>query len=367
MKRLVLLGMISGLVLASCSSGTSSLTVPPAAPSSTVPTSFVFTFPASSSSSARRKPQYVTANIKSVTIVLNTVDGGAPPAGLTTSVTTNITPASCPCTVPGPSVPPGSDNFTVTSFDGSTGSGSIVSTASATFSMVAGAANNETITLNGVVKSLSIGALPTGTADSAFGSPQGFTTTAKDADGSTIVGTYDSPVTISDSDGSGATTLATSGSDTPPAGELLSSSDTVTLNYTGLAILPATITASASGATNGTASFAPALAPIAYAGPLVAGLPEIDLYALTGTGSSATFTASEAGWTNAPYNKAITATPAAGCSTIATTSPASGTSFTTTVAAAPSAGTCTLTLSDFTGGSTKAVTLTYTTSGIGVQ
>ena len=112
-------------------------------------------------------------------------------------------------------------------------------------------------TLEGVVASLAISGVPNGDVGLAFSSPQSFTVTAKDADGDVIIGTYDNAVTLADSDTTGATTIATSGSDHPPNGELLSSSDIATLNYTGLAIAPATFTASASGATNGTAAFAP--------------------------------------------------------------------------------------------------------------
>ena len=111
--------------------------------------------------------------------------------------------------------------------------------------------------LAGVVASLAISGVPSGTVGTAFASPQSFTVTAKDADGDVIVGSYDHPVTLSDSDTTGATTIATSGSDHPPKGELLSSSDIAALTYSGLAIAPATLTASASGATNGTAAFGP--------------------------------------------------------------------------------------------------------------
>lgn len=369
------IALLCALALASCSGGggvgspASTNPITPAA--NLVSTSFVFVMSNASSSSAASSrpvsPKYVTANIKSVAIVLNTVNGATPPSGLVTSVTTNITPASCPCTVPGPSVPPGLDNFSLTTFDNTAGSGNVISTASPTYTIATGAANSNTVTLDGVPASFAITGVPTGTAGTAFGAATNFTVTVKDADGSTILGTYANPVALADSDASGATTVATAGSDRPPAGTLVSSSDTASLNYTGLAIAPATLTASATGATNGTATFTPALSAIVYSGPLVSSLPEIDLYATSGTGSSATFTASEVGWTNAPYNKAITATEAAGCSSIATTSPASGTSFTTTVATTPAAGSCALTLTDFTSGQSKNVTLTYTSTGFGVQ
>jgi len=189
-----------------------------------------------------------------------------------------------------------------------------------------------------------------------------------DIDGSTIVGTYENPVTLSITDTTGATTITTSGSDNPTSGTLLSSSDVAHLAYTGLAIAPATITASATGA-SGTFTFAPTLSPIVYSGPLNgSSQPEIDLYAATGPGSSATFAATEVGWTNSPYDKSITATEAAGCVHIATTSATSATAFTTSISAnSPAAGTCSMTLTDFTGGNSTDVTITDTTSSFGVN
>ncbi|GAC1388427.1 MAG: hypothetical protein NVSMB31_02350 [Vulcanimicrobiaceae bacterium] len=366
------------LALAACGGGGSNLVstqpVVPSAPQAYAgplgQTQFFLRLPGTSNNA--RKPQYVTANVASVTVTLTSVNGGAPPSGLTTSVTTNISAGSCSsgCTINGPASPPGSDNFTLTTFDASGGGGNAISTASPTLAIAVGVANSSTITLLGVPKSFSITSVPSATAGTAFGSAATLSLAVKDADGVTITGTYASPVTVTDSDASSLTqgsALSVNGGAAASSIQSNASSDVIKLSYGGLAIAPATLTAGATGATNGTASFAPALSAIVYSGPLVSTLPEIDLYAATGTGSSATFTASEVGWTNAPYNRSITATQAGACSTIATTSPASGTSFTTTAVASPTAGTCTLTLSDFASGQTKGVTLTYTTSGFGVQ
>jgi hypothetical protein len=194
----------------------------------------------------------------------------------------------------------------------------------------------------GVVASLAISGIPSGTAGTAFASAQSFTVTAEDADGYVIVGPYENAATLSDSDTTGATAIATSGSDNPPAGELLSSSDTATLNYTGLAIVPATITASASAATNGTGSFAPALQPIDPA-TLTGGVP-INAYQAA---SPVTFSVSEVGWTNSPYDRTLSATLSSACNTFVTVTPASGTTFTPELVASPTnGGACTLTLTD---------------------
>ncbi|HTV91324.1 MAG TPA: hypothetical protein VMG98_01260 [Verrucomicrobiae bacterium] len=311
-------------------------------------------------------PSYVTANVQSVVVVLDSVNGGAPPAGVATSATDSVVGSSCPCTIAGPTVPAGTDVFTITTYDGATGSGHAISTNSPSIVITASQTSSNVVPLEGIPASLAISDVPSGAADTGFVATP-FTVTVRDADANTITGAYARAVSLSDSDTTGATTISTTGTDNPPAAKLLSSSDSAKLTYTGLAIINATLTASATGATNGTGTFAPTLNPIVYTGPENGGLPEIDLYATSGAGSSGTFTAREAGWTDAPYLKSITQSEAAGCRSIATTSPASGTSFTTSVASAPSPGICTLTLSDFTGGQTTSVTLTYTASILGVE
>lgn len=351
------------LLLVSCGGGRGF--TPGPQPSATTPAPQLVATQFTIGSSAGH-PSYVTANVQSVVVVLDSVNGSAPPAGLTTSVTDSVVGSSCPCTVAGPTVPAGTDVFTLTTYDGANGSGHAISINSPSIVIAAGQTSSNMVPLKGIPASLTISGVPSGTADTAF-SATTFTVTVKDADGNTIAGTYARAVSLTDSDTTGATTISTTGTDSPPAAELLSSSDSAKLAYTGLAIVMATLTASASGATNGTGTFTPTLNPIVYTGPENGTSPEIDLYATSGTGSSGTFTAQEAGWTDAPYSKSIAQSETAGCSNIAMTSPASGTSFTTSVASSPSAGSCTLTLSDFTGGQTKSVTLTYTQSNLGIE
>jgi hypothetical protein len=331
---------------------------PPSAGGSLVRESFTFLPPPPSSTNAAHHPLYVTADIASVQITLDSVNGSAPSTNAPLSVTTNLTITTCPCTVYGPSVPPGSDTFTLTAYDEPNASGNLIATATPTYTIAAGQANNENVTLNGVPARFSLsfsGKAP----DAGASTTTTLSVTVFDGDGNTIMGTYANAVTLADSDTSGATSIATSGSDNPPANGLLSSNDSAMLTYTGLAIPPATITATAKSAT-GSGSYAPALQPITVTtsdvqNPNYIG---VDLYATSGAGSTATFSASEVGWTNAPYNQSFTAT-ANGCSSVATVAPASGTSFTATVVGAPTAGTCTLTLADGSG-QTQSVTLAYT-------
>jgi hypothetical protein len=125
------------------------------------------------------------------------------------------------------------------------------------FKVLPNVVNRFKFTSAGVVSKITIGTLPGGTIGTAFVSPQPLSITAQDADGYTIVGKYENAVTLSDSDLSGATTLTTAGSDHPPAGQLVSSHDTVALNYTGAGIASAVIGANATGAIGANATFAP--------------------------------------------------------------------------------------------------------------
>jgi hypothetical protein len=263
----------------------------------------------------------------------------------------------------------GSYSVTIDTYDQAPNGGGIpaganlLSTAKNAPLMVAsGKSNHFGVTLDGAPAALTVINLPIGaTAGTAFGSPQSFGVIAQDADHNTIVGAYDTPVTVANSDTSGATTIKTFGNNGSPANELLSSSDVATLSYTGLAIAPATVTARAQGATNGTGTFAPTLQPIVLttSDTLNPSWPGVDLYAPSGTGSTAAFTASEVGWSNAPYNKTFSASTKSGCVTVGSVAPSSATSFTATVAASPSAGTCGATIVDGAGQS-LAITLAYT-------
>jgi hypothetical protein len=132
------------------------------------------------------------------------------------------------------------------------------------FTIAAGITNQIGLTLDGVPASITVGGFPSASAGTAFLNKD-FSVTVMDADSYIIVGTYSTPITLSDSDTSGATTIATAGSDDPPADELLSSGDTSTISYTGAAINPVTIGASA-GAVRGSGLFVVKL-PVFVADP----------------------------------------------------------------------------------------------------
>lgn len=115
------------------------------------------------------------------------------------------------------------------------------------FTVATAKANQLNFTLDGVPATISITGFPVAPVGSPF-SNQSFTVHALDADGYVIVGTYATPIALVDTDTSGNTSIATGGSDSPPAGELLGSGDTSTISYSGHTIGPVRINASAGSA-----------------------------------------------------------------------------------------------------------------------
>ena len=166
---------------------------------------------------------------------------------------------------------PGNYSGTFTTYDQAPISGAIpgnanmLSTGASNFAIALGKANVAKVTLDGVPSSFTL-TMPSAPANVAFVSPQTFQVNVLDADGYTIAGTYTQPVQLTDEDTTGCTTIATSGSDNPTSGVLLSSSDIATINYNGNPFGYATISASAIGATTGTGVFKVTVPPFDYTG-----------------------------------------------------------------------------------------------------
>jgi hypothetical protein len=374
----------AAFTFAACGGGGGTMTAPPSAPSALATTSpaaalvtpqFTIRIPAPTTSSAKRTPQFVSGNANLVTITHNTVNGGAPPVGLTTSISTAITPGSCTtgCTVNGPASPPGTDNYSVSTFAGPVGNETLIGTASQSFSIIAGSANtNLSITLSGIPATLSVSTPTAGTANSTGTQP--ITVAAMDASGATILGVYSQSVTLTDSDASGAQgsqlslTPGVGSTSTPVSGAstvvITNSDDVVQLVYGGLAILSPTLHATATGSLA-----SPNVTFTVNLNLITASTAEIDLFSSlgSGTGSTGPVTFAELGYSNTPYNKTFSVSAPVGCSNFVTVSPASGaTLFTVSAIASPNAGTCTVTGAD-TVGQTKGVTVTYTTASFGVK
>ena len=171
----------------------------------------------SASASARRSPQYLPANVASMTITISV--GATPYATHTISLVagapgcSSAPPVTCTATFP---VPIGNDTFALTSLDAANNA---ISHALVTHAIVAGP-NALPVTLNGIVHAIAI--IP-GLPDDAIyegatskGITQTGTISALDVDGNTIVGVFDSPLTIT-ADGTlfsiagGQATISTSG------------------------------------------------------------------------------------------------------------------------------------------------------------
>jgi hypothetical protein len=404
-----ILTILAMMALVSCAGGGGGNTNPAPAPppptqapsSNLVTPQFAFTFGGTPGSSSSRSPQYIDAtNTKSVTITLIS-NNGTPTSVTNPSVTTNITPPCTPCTVPGPPSPPGTDRYSVTTFDTNGGAGNALSTATKDFTIVAGSANTGlTITLFGIVKTLTIGA-PAAPNAGATPADATLTVTAKNAAGGTITGTYGDnstgagyigdlalngtpvTVTINETNALGATLVASGGAtqNSTTSVTLHNNTDVVKLHYAGLAENKKTITAAATGSTNGTANFQPTLQAITPSSGT-----EIDLYVDSttgGTGSSGTQNFTEAGFTGATYQQSfsstftITSTFSTPCTQIATISQGTGANvgqFTATAPAAatpPAAGSCDLVINDnltqVGHASTAKTVVTYTTSSVGAS
>ncbi len=410
-----ILSLAAVLALAACGGGGGTApTSPPPPQQTTAPTGnlvtpqFSLTIGGKSGSSTGRNPQYVNATSTasvSITLISN---NGTPTTVTNPTVNTDITPPCTPCTVPGPPSPPGTDRYSVTTYDavgGAAGTGHVLSTATKDFTITAGSANTGlTITLFGVVKTFSISGV---TSPNAGTTPADATLTvnALDAAGGTITGTYGDnstgaayinnlalngtpvTVTINETNPLGATLVA--GGSTPGATQnsntsvtLHNNTDTIKVHYAGLAENVKTITVSATGATtNNSTTFQPTLQPISPASGT-----EIDLYVDSttgGTGSVGTSTYTEPGFTGATYQQGfsstftITSGFSTTCNKIATISQGGGANvgiFTVsapTAATPPTAGSCDLTINDnlTQAGHTSTATtvVTYTTSSVGAS
>jgi hypothetical protein len=352
--------------LAACSSGGSPSAVPASAPLAAPADSAgsgAALAPAQSTGASTftfGSTGYFSPASRSATVTLTGVNGVAP-TGPVRSLTTGLAGCAAPCSVPGPAAPAGTDTFAIAIRDAAGGTGNVLAVTTQTLVVVAGKAAHASVAPRGVPASFALQSLPAAQAGLPFAAPQPVKVAVKDADGNLITGPYAVTVWIDDLDAGGATAFAASGADAPPAGQLFSSADAVTLAYSGLAIAPATLMVSAKNATTLSTAFAPAPSPLVYQGPTAQGQPEIDLFATAGSGSSAAFSVAEQGWSNAPFGKSFSASAAPSCATIATVSPASGTAFTVRAVAAPTAGSCVVTVADGLGHA-KTVTVTYATT-----
>jgi hypothetical protein len=322
----------------------------------------------------RVSPNFIPAGTESATVQLVAVNLAPPPAGVVTSRTTRVNASTCGgvagCTVLGPASPTGSDIFFVTLKDGS--GHALAKNFAPAITVKPAAANSGSVTLQGVPASFTLTGMPSGIAGTPA-SNVSLTLTAFDAAGDTITGPYANSIELTDNDASGGTQVFVNRGNGVPV-FIANSTDSVQISYTGLAIAATSLTIQAQGATTLNVPFAPSGVTNPAAVCNGAGgsdttecatpAPSVQLYAPSSTGSTASFTVSQTGWSENPFSQPFQESDT--CSGIATISSSDDVTFTATVAAAPSVGTCHVTI---TGGAalTLDVPVSYTTTGVGVD
>jgi hypothetical protein len=212
--------------------------------------SFAITVPNATANSASRAVKYVSPSTQSVAISLK--GQTVPLATVNLSATSPgcaATPSGTACTVSA-SAPAGSDMFVITAFSGPNGTGQQLSTANVPATITASATTRVPLTLNGTVATV---AVILGSSSVQVGSPASVAVTvvAYDAQNNVIVGpgNFSTPVTLADTDPSGATSLSTTTVAAPGT--------SVSLNYTGNSMTTATITPSIGSTTGTAATFTP--------------------------------------------------------------------------------------------------------------
>jgi hypothetical protein len=191
---------------------------------------------ASSSSASRKRPAYVSPNTASVTFAV----------GGTVTNTVNIQAGVAPCGAPSggtftctaqANVPAGQQTIVVTTYSATNGGGSVLSTNSVVQTIIAGANNPITLSLNGVVNALAL-VLSTNTVASGSTASVTATLDATDASTATIVG----PGSLIDTNGNAVVPTLTN-SDT--SGEFVATENgagttsiTWTIAYNGTSAVP---------------------------------------------------------------------------------------------------------------------------------
>jgi hypothetical protein len=351
-------------LLAACGGGGGASSSPAAAPTA-FPTSapqaiqratLVITFPvAQHSSSNRKSPQYISPSTTQMEVKVNTINGVAAPSGAPFDTTTTLT-VGTNCTVSAGTetctlsviAPPGSVNYTFNDSDGT----HTLATATATFTNTVGTNNSLSVTLQGIVSTVTVsGAALAANSTSYATTGEVLTVNAMDADGNNIVNgstsaNYANPVTLTDNDATGQTQLSVNGGTAASSVITTNPSDAVKLTYTGKAINNFTITASGTGI-SGSSIISVSVNDVTLTGTTNddaahGGLstdPNWGQQTLFFTQPSGTqnVTAAELGWSNAPYNQQFDLVPGNGtgntCGTlggIATFSASPATTFTIT-------------------------------------
>ncbi len=260
---------ILGILVAGCSGGGGSSTTPAGMPPSQkqpgnpamASVTFTMTWNSGTNTSSVRRPRYVPATARSVSVAVN----GGTAQFLNAPASTLVIDA-----------PVGTDTFAFATYDDQNGQGNVLSRALVTKAIVLGSANTVTAVLNGVVTALTI-ALSNPAPNAGVPATVNVNVAAKDADGNTIVGPGDfsTPIRLSITDDTNSGTLSLSTTTLPNA------STTATLTYTGGTLnsgLPdgpvAFVVARATGVATQAAAFTPTPFIYHFAIPITTNKPQ---------------------------------------------------------------------------------------------
>lgn len=194
--------------------------------------SAVLLIPARTASAKSRQPAFVSPSASSVAIAVN---GGTPTVAdiSATSTLCTTTSGGRSCSVPFTAIN-GNDTITFTLYDAANATGNVLGTGSAT-ATVAGAPFSVTVAIGGTVAKIVLSAASS-TLTLGASSAIAIAINAEDSDGNTIIGSapFASPVTLTDSDTSGSTTLS--------ATSIAAPGTSVTLTYNGGAVTGGSVT-----------------------------------------------------------------------------------------------------------------------------
>jgi hypothetical protein len=362
-ERTPVFAVAAMLLAAGCGGGGSGGGSAPTAPVTATPSTgqnqtanlvLVIPLPATASST-KRHPQYVSTNSTQVVVAVNTVNGSAPPSWVATPVATNlIIGGNCTvgsgtetCTVP-VAAPPGTVNYT---FTAESNTNTPLATLTTTETVAKNTSNSFNVTLLGIPYIVNV----SGTSLAANAPPGGnsevLTVNVLDPSAALIVspGNYNTPVTLTDNDATGVTSLSVNSGAGANAVVVNSPADVVTLNYNGQAVNAFTISATGTGLAAGQGGTIGASAlDVTFTGTVLddsahGGLntdPNWGQDTLFFSQASGTLPigAVELGWTNAPYTQNFDVQLSGGCAGIASITGGPATSF--TVTALGSAGIC---------------------------
>lgn len=321
---------------------------------------------------AKRRPNFISPSSASMKITINSVNGTAPPSwvspnpdvqnlitsGAGQNCTLGETSETCTLNV---QAPPGSVNYTFDLYDGLNAGGSKLGTKTATFTLAQGHSNTLSVGFQGIVNWVSVWAndLTASAATPGQSSSEQMYVSAYDADDNQInsiagATNFDNPIALSISDPSSATTLSVGSSASCPGSSSVTinaPTDLVWVCYTGETTWGANVTASeapggpAGESITGSGSVNTILNSIQLTGTTIcdttAGCLSTDpnynqpTVFLTLTGAAQAFSASELGWTQAPYNQQFdlsldATTCGSGASAAVTTTASPATSWTIT-------------------------------------